>query len=76
MGGLRRCNERGQGHGSTESIIFAAEPWETARKANPKTAGRCSATELKGKSRLQSWMSPVKETAKIGTQKRPEGGEC
>lgn len=57
MGGLRGWNEKGKVHGSTGSIILAAQPQETARKVNPKTAR--SATELNGKSRLQSRMSLV-----------------
>lgn len=56
--------------------IFAAQPWETARRVNPKTVGPCSATELNGESR----MSPIKDTVRICTplctQKRLEGNQC
>lgn len=75
MGGLRGWNDRGQVYGSTESIVLAAQPQETAGKVNPKAVR--SATKLHGKSRLQSRMSLVKNTARICihecTQKRPEG---
>lgn len=65
MGGLRGWKERGQVQGSPGHIIFAAWPQGMTKIVSQKTAGLCSATELSGKSRLQSRMSRVKDIVRI-----------
>lgn len=64
---------------ATLEVLFLQPcPQAMTRKVNPKTAGPCLATELNGKSRLQSRMRPLKDTVRtciLCTQKRLEGNE-